>query len=203
MFDDPTSPKQEFLIHATTSHPPTIKALQLEKSKIKLSASPPLDFNRKSLISELKSKCFACSVRKRSRSTEIFFWIANYQVTEAWTWNLVSQNIIYLILSSCSVTLPTFDFPEARQHNFVLKFHIHYLELDKLPLKLQPCSPCMEKTSTESTLAHSKVLHTHEITPSLLSPPLSPSFPKQIQELHEPGPLQCPYSLSNYHKQDF
>ena len=84
--------------------------------------------------------------------------------------------------NSCSVTLLTFHFSEARQHNFVLKIHIHYPELDQFLLKLKRYSSYVKKTSVERTLAQSKALHTG-----------APPSPKQIQDVHEPGLFQYGY----------
>ena len=65
-------PKQEFLLHSSTIHPSTIKALQTRQITKLGSVSPPLVFNRKLLISELKSK-LCLLLQKRSQNAIIAF----------------------------------------------------------------------------------------------------------------------------------
>ena len=73
------------------------------------------------------------------------------------------------------------------------------LRIGPTPLKLKPNSLYLKKTSTKLTLAQSKALHAHGITPPLLPPP----SPKQIQEVHKLDIFESGYSQSNHHKQDF
>ena len=75
----------------------------------------------------------------------------------------------------------TFHFLEERQHSFVLKFHIHYLEWDQLPLKIKPYSPYVKKdinrnlgTETEPPFAKSFKGASHALNHITPSPP----FPK-------------------------
>ena len=62
-----TSPKQVLLSHATTTHPLTVKALEITKiTKLGLPFLTPLVFNRRFTVSQSKSKFIFCLSEKRS-----------------------------------------------------------------------------------------------------------------------------------------
>ena len=69
------SPKQDFLLHVTTSRPPTIKALRTTKiTKLGLEFLPSLVFNWRFTIPGLKSKYMCSPTGKRSWTTRAEIW---------------------------------------------------------------------------------------------------------------------------------
>ena len=48
-------------------------------------------------------------------------------------------------------TLLTFHFPEAKQHNFVLKFHTHSVKWPQIPKEVKPHSPFKKNVSRTTT----------------------------------------------------
>ena len=120
-----TGPKQDSATRHR--HPIAIKALHTRKIiKLGFLSLPCYFFKKIHNIRVEKQNCFLPSWETISDR-----WNLKRMCLTLCSWNTaitVYQNIIYLTSHSCSVTLMTFYFPEARQHNIVLKFHTHYVE---------------------------------------------------------------------------
>ena len=76
-------PKQEFLLHATTIHLPTIKAIRSRKITKLGSLSLPHWFLTESSYIRIEKQTFAYSFGKRFRTVEIELIIASHLVTVA------------------------------------------------------------------------------------------------------------------------
>ena len=122
MYVIPAGPKWDFLLHANTTHPLTIKALQTtERAKLSLLSLPSMWF--------LTRSCYTpCPTGKRSWTSMVKPCCANNDKATTSREVILSYKILYQILYSWNATLLTFHFPGTIQHNFVPKFHNHSLE---------------------------------------------------------------------------
>ena len=100
---------KSFLLYTNTTHQRTIKALQTTKiTKKKSSVSPPISFKQK--CKDLKANNYLAFTRNDAESSE-----SNSEV-------LTNRPLLHIQLwISWSVILLIFHFPEAMQHNFVLR----------------------------------------------------------------------------------
>ena len=100
-------------------------------------------------------------------------------------------NIIQLMSYSWSVTPLIFHFPEAMQHNLVLRHYTHSLEQDQLQIELKPYLPyVLTHTRTET---RPPLVQSSKSTPHTLNYPIQPPSKTSL--------FQSRYSQSNHHEQ--